>query len=135
MHLPTIIALLIGAILGWLACHYQHLRTEHHLRAEIQRGLQFQTSLVQQLQERSAGEARDRRTALQSLEQGRHDHVMRLLAGSVAAYYHSWKAAPESNRMSQRVGQELKEIEKAAELSNTLRLAIQNTSGNEGKRD
>jgi hypothetical protein len=100
----------------------------HRLKAvtDIVKGdIKFEASLVQQLQERSAGDTGSKRRVLQRIEQGRHEQAKRLLIAEIASYYQSWKE--KSNQgMTSSIVHELEAIEKAAESIPSLRAAIQN---------
>jgi hypothetical protein len=134
MNVLTVIGLILGAIGGWLACPLRRDRRLASAMAAMKRDIEFETSLVQQLQDRSASSTRSQRQVLQRIEEGRPEQAKRLLAGDIAAYYESWKANTE-HRLTPAIEEELAAIERCAESSASIRAALQQPGTKEQTND
>ena len=134
MNVYTIIGLIVGAVGGWLVCQLRADRRLSTQLAAMKRNLEFETLLVQQLQDGSAACTGSQRRVLRRIEEGRLEQAKRLLAGAVAAYYQSWKGNSEQ-RLTPAIAQELAAIERDAESVPSLRAALQCPSTKEQTSD
>jgi len=68
------------------------------------------------------------RKVLKLIEMGDHERAAQLMAGSIANFYHFWKARADNSKASPGLCQEIQAIEKDAERSHMLRREIRNQS-------
>ncbi len=134
MNVLTIIGVLVGAVGGYLVCQFHLGRQFSTALAAMERDLEFETSLVRQLQERSATYIGAQRHVLRHVEQGHLEHVRSCLASAVAAYYQSWKGNSEQ-RLTPAVAQDLAAIERDAESVPSLQAALRRPSADHPTSD
>jgi hypothetical protein len=124
MNSYTIFGVILGTIAGWLVCRFAGNRQLDVHLAAIKREIEFQMSLVKELQDRHASETGTYRWVLRLIEQGRLEQAKRLLAGRIAVYYDSWKGNT-GQRLTSTIQHELTAIERDAESLPSIRGALQ----------